>query len=152
MKKIAFVLALALSGLAANAQVKVEPMESVADVFTVVDQMPKYPGGEVAMLNFLKTNIKYPQAAMDCGCQGTVFVTFVVDETGSVVDPKVLRGANCANAVEPKEGEVDCATTARQLSDEALRVIKLMPKWQPGQQNGKPVKVQMNLPVKFVMQ
>lgn len=109
---------------------EVEEME----IFTVVESMPSFPGGEAARIEFLRNNIKYPQMARESGIQGTVYVTFVVEPDGSVTDVRVLRGIG---------GGCD---------EEAVRVIKMMPKWNPGLQRGKPVRVQFNMPIKFTLQ
>lgn len=103
-------------------------------IFAVVEAMPEYPGGDVARMQFLQENIKYPQMARESGIQGTVYVTFVVEPNGSVSDVRVLRGIG---------GGCD---------EEAIRVIQAMPKWIPGKQRGKPVRVQFNMPIKFTLQ
>ncbi len=100
-------------------------------IFTVVESMPSFPGGEAARIQYLNDNIKYPQMARESGIQGRVFVTFVVERNGSVTDVKVLRGIG---------GGCD---------EEAIRVIQNMPKWEPGKQRGKPVRVQFNMPILF---
>jgi TonB family protein len=102
-------------------------------VFLVVESMPDYPGGEEKLYKFLEENIKYPQLAKESGIQGRVFVTFAVEKDGSITNIRVLRGIG---------GGCD---------EEAIRVVKAMPKWIPGRQRGKPVKVQYNLPVKFTL-
>jgi periplasmic protein TonB len=118
------------------APVKVEEEESAeeAQIFMVVESMPEYPGGEPALYQFLSENIKYPQMAKESGIQGRVFVTFVVERDGRVTDVRVLRGIG---------GGCD---------EEAIRVVQSMPKWTPGKQRGKSVRVQYNLPVKFTLQ
>lgn len=105
-----------------------------AEIFTVVESMPKFPGGPGAMNRYLGNNIEYPQMARESGINGRVFVTFVVETDGRVTDIKVLRGIG---------GGCD---------EEAVRVVKNMPKWDPGKQRGKPVRVQFNLPIKFTLQ
>ncbi len=102
-------------------------------VYKVVKKMPSYPGGDDARLKFLAGNIKYPEAAIKNNIQGTVYLTFTVRDDGSVTDVKVLRGIG---------GGCD---------EEALRVVKLMPKWNPGEEKGKPVDVIFNLPIKFAL-
>jgi protein TonB len=104
------------------------------EIFTIVEDMPTFPGGEKAMFEYLSKNTKYPTLAKESGIQGVVYVTFVVEKDGSVSDVKVLRGIG---------GGCD---------EEAVRVVKSMPKWAPGKQRGKPVKVQYNLPYRFVLQ
>jgi TonB family protein len=103
------------------------------DVFTVVEKLPSYPGGDEARAKFLRENIHYPEVAMKNKIQGKVFVTFVVRADGSVTDAKVLRGIGSG------------------CDEEALRVIKMMPKWNPGTEKGVPVNVQFNLPIKFTL-
>jgi len=101
------------------------------EVFMIVDQMASFPGGEEALFNFLRDNIKYPEEAKLKGIEGTVYVSFVVMADGSVQKAKVVRaiGGGC--------------------DEEALRVVNLMPKWTPGEQSGKSVSVQYNLPLSF---
>src|SRR5690554_517603 len=112
-----------------------EVVEDVVEeqIFTIVEQMPSFPGGDAALMKYLGSSIKYPAIAKDAGIQGTVFVTFVVDEKGDVKDVKVLRSLG---------GGTD---------EEAIRVVRNMPKWTPGKQRGKPVKVQYNLPIRFTL-
>ncbi len=104
-----------------------------AEIFTVVEDAPAYPGGDESRIKFLMDNIKYPQMAKESGIQGTVYVTFVVEKNGSVTDVRVLRGIG---------GGCD---------EEAIRVIQAMPSWNPGKQRGKPVRVQFNMPIKFTL-
>lgn len=109
--------------------------ESVAEaeIFTVVEESPSFPGGDEARIRFLTENIKYPQIARESSISGTVYVTFVVEKNGNVTDVRVLRGIG---------GGCD---------EEAVRVIKAMPNWSPGKQRGKPVRVQFNMPIKFTL-
>lgn len=104
------------------------------EIFIVVEDMPTFPGGDEARIRFLAENIRYPQMARESGIQGTVFVTFVVERDGSVTDVRVLRGIG---------GGCD---------EEAVRVIKSMPKWNPGKQRGRAVRVQFNMPIRFTLQ
>lgn len=99
--------------------------------FDVVEQMPEFPGGQIAMLNFLNKNIRYPEAAHKAGIQGRVVATFVVEKDGSISNAKVMR------SIDPL------------LDAEALRVISSMPNWIPGKQDGKPVAVKYTVPVSF---
>jgi periplasmic protein TonB len=101
------------------------------EVFTRVEQMPQFGSGERELLEYLQKNIKYPAIARENGIQGTVVVQFVVDKDGSITIPEVVRGIG---------GGCD---------EEALRVVREMPKWQPGKQQGRPVKVKFTLPVRF---
>jgi Ca-activated chloride channel homolog len=96
-----------------------------------VEQMPSYPGGESVMQKYLIASINYPKSCQDAEISGTVYVQFVVDADGTIKDIKILKSPH------------------KDLSEEAMRVIKAMPKWNPGKSNGKAVKVQYNLPVKF---
>lgn len=100
-------------------------------VYQIVEQMPQYTGGEEAMMKYVSENIKYPQAAKDKNIAGRVFVSFVVEKDGSIGEVKVLRGIG---------GGCD---------EEAVRVIKGMPKWKPGIQKGKPVRVSYMMPINF---
>ena len=110
-----------------------EPEEQA--IFEVVEEMPEFPnGGMAGLMQFLSKNIKYPQIAQENGTQGRVTVQFVVNKDGSIVDAVVLRG------VDPY------------LDKEALRVVNLMPKWKPGKQRGKPVRVRYTVPVMFRLQ
>lgn len=114
----------------------VEEEEEVVEmeIFTVVESMPSFPGGDAARMRYLQENIKYPQMARESGIQGTVYVTFVVETDGSVTDIRILRGIG---------GGCD---------EEAVRVIERMPNWNAGMQRGKPVRVQFNMPIKFTLQ
>lgn len=105
-----------------------------AEIFTVVEQNPEFPGGMVALMKYLGNNIKYPVMAKEAGIQGRVFLNFVVEPNGSISNIKVLRGIG---------GGCD---------EEAQRVVSKMPKWTPGKQRGKAVRVSFNLPVKFTLQ
>ena len=104
------------------------------EIFTVVEDAPGFPGGDEARIKYLQNNIKYPQMARESGIQGTVYVTFVVERDGKVTNVQILRGIG---------GGCD---------EEAIRVIKNMPRWNPGKQRGKPVRVQFNMPIKFTLQ
>lgn len=103
-------------------------------IFTVVEKDPEYPGGMEALYQFLAANLKYPQG--DTECNGKVYVTFVIEKDGTVDNIKILRDP-C-----PKLG----------TGEEVMRVVKLMPKWKPGYVDGKPVRVQYNLPIMFSRQ
>ena len=117
--------------------VEVEVEEEEVDeqeIFTVVEEMPSFPGGMGECMKFLSKNINYPSISQENGVQGRVIVQFVVNTDGSIVDPVVVRG------VDPY------------LDKEALRVIKMMPKWSPGKQRNKPVRVKYTVPVMFRLQ
>ena len=104
------------------------------EIFKIVEEMPSFPGGEAKLMEYVGKNVKYPQIARETGIQGRVFVNFVVEPDGSVSNVTVLRGIG---------GGCD---------EEAMRVVKNMPKWKPGKQRGKPVRVQYMLPVNFRLQ
>jgi len=115
--------------------VEVEEEEVVEqEIFKIVEEMPSYPGGEQKLMEYVAKNIKYPQIARETGIQGRVYVNFVVEPDGSVSNVSVLRGIG---------GGCD---------EEAMRVVKNMPKWKPGKQRGKAVRVQYMLPVNFKLQ
>ena len=97
----------------------------------IISPQPSFPGGSQALVDFLRENTKYPEQALKDSIEGRVVVAFVIDTDGSITKPEVVRG------VHPL------------LDAEALRVVKLMPKWEPGSENGTPVKVRYNLPITF---
>ena len=101
-------------------------------VYSKAEKMPEYPGGQKALTNFVETNISYPQDAVDQNTEGTVYVSFVVDEKGKVVHP-IVSGKSAGNS----------------LDEEAVKVVKQMPAWKPGLVKGKPVKTRLSLPVTF---
>lgn len=113
-----------------------EPAPEPEKVYNIamVEQKPEFPGGESAMYKWLSDHINYPAAAAEEGVQGRVVVEFVVSKTGAIENVRVLRGRHPA------------------LDKEAQRVVKAMPKWQPGRNNGQPVKVTYTLPVSFKLQ
>ena len=114
-----------------------EPPKHVVEetkIFTVVEQMPMFPGGDPALMRYLSSNIHYPTVAAENGVQGRVVVGFVVERDGSITDVNVLR------SVDPS------------LDREAMRVVKSMPRWQPGKQNGSAVRVKYQVPVSFRLQ
>ena len=100
-------------------------------VYQIVEEMPKFPGGEKALMDYVSNNVKYPEEAKNKNIAGRVFVSFVVEKDGSIGEVKVLRGIG---------GGCD---------EEAVRVIKGMPKWKPGMQKGKPVRVSYQIPIYF---
>jgi len=105
-------------------------------VFVIVEDQPEFPGGgQKALLKYLSENVKYPVIAQENGIQGRVICQFVVNKDGSIVDVEVVRSGG-----DPS------------LDKEAIRVIKSMPKWKPGKQRGKPVRVKYTLPVNFKLQ
>ena len=113
----------------------VETKEVEEDVIHVsVEIMPEFPGGSAELLKYLSTHIKYPTMSQEMGSQGRVIVQFVVDKDGSITNPTVVRGVDAY------------------LDKEAIRVISGMPKWKPGVQNGKKVRVKYTVPVVFRLQ
>lgn len=111
-----------------------EPEPEEEEILMIAETMPEFPGGMGALMKYLGKNIKYPTIAQENGVQGRVIVQFVVNKDGSIVDPVVVR------SVDPY------------LDKEALRVIKSMPKWKPGEQQGKKVRVKYTVPVTFRLQ
>ena len=110
-------------------------VDTKEEIFTVVEQMPSFAGGDGELMKFIQKNIVYPAIEKEAGISGTAYVTFVVDKEGKITDVKILRGVS---------GGPNC-------DKEAMRVVKAMPPWKPGKQNGRPVSVQYNLPIKFVL-
>jgi len=108
--------------------------EEESKVFDVVEQMPSFPGGNGALLEYLASHVKYPVVAQENGVQGRVIVSFVVEKDGSITDVRVVR------SVDPS------------LDREAARVVSSMPRWTPGKQNGSAVRVKYNVPVMFKLQ
>lgn len=112
-------------------RVEREPAIDPNEPFTIVEEMPSFPGGQEAWLKYVAKELKYPKEAVENQIQGVVFVTFVVEVDGAISDVKVLRGIRYG------------------CDEEAIRVVKGMPKWTPGKHNGKEVRVQYNLPIRF---
>ena len=104
-------------------------------IFMVVETMPEFPGGQQALFKYLSENVKYPVIAQENGIQGRVICQFVVNKDGAIVDVEVVRSGG-----DPS------------LDKEAVRVIKSMPKWNPGKQRGKAVRVKYTVPVNFRLQ
>lgn len=114
--------------------IEAAPVEAEeAEIFTVVEETPEYPGGDEARMKYLRDNLKYPQLARESGIDGTVYIEFVIETNGSISKPVIKRdiGGGCG--------------------EEALRVVKGMPKWKPGKQRNKPVRTQFVLPIKFIL-
>ncbi|WPQ64882.1 TonB family protein [Chitinophaga sancti] len=115
--------------------VEAPPAPAKEEIFTFVEQPPTFPGGEEALAKFLSKNIHYPRVAQENAISGTVFVQFVVDSEGNIKDVKTVGAAKGGG-----------------LEEEAIRVVKIMPKWKAGKQNGRQVSVQFNLPIRFTLQ
>jgi TonB family protein len=107
--------------------------QDTCHTFYAVEQMPEYPGGTNALLQYIADNIHYPQTAKENNIQGKVFVNFIVDETGQVTNVRVVK------------------TVETLLDAEAVRVIKSLPLWKPGMQKGKTVRVQFTIPINFAL-
>lgn len=122
------------TGPVATGPVVTEEESDEGTVFQVVEQRPEFPGGMEALMKYLSKNIKYPSIALDNGIQGRVLVSFTVNKDGSIVDPEIMK------SVDPS------------LDKEAIRVISTMPKWNPGKQRGKAVRVKYTVPVAFRIQ
>ena len=132
MKKTIIMMLLSVATLTANKVIAAEPVSPEPKVYDVVEKMPSFPGGSEALKEYLKKNTMYPNP--DACITGRVVVVFVVDEKGNVGDVKVAR------SVEPS------------FDAEAVRVVKAMPRWNPGIEKGKAVKVRYTLPVTFRLQ
>ena len=107
-----------------------EPVKE-EEIFVAVEQQPEFPGGTAALMKWLANNVRYPQMALENGISGRVIVKFVVEKDGSVSGVTLVRGVD------------------KDLDREAIRVVKSMPKWQPGKNNGQAVRCYFNLPVNF---
>ena len=114
--------------------VAIEVPDTLGKTYDAVEVMPEFPGGSAELLKYLSTHIKYPTMSQEMGSQGRVIVQFVVDKDGSITSPTVVRGVDAY------------------LDKEAIRVISGMPKWKPGVQNGKKVRVKYTVPVVFRLQ
>lgn len=101
------------------------------ETFQYVEQMPEYPGGTISMDAYIKQTLKYPEAAQKKGTSGKVYIKFVVDIDGTITDASVVRGIS------------------DECDEEALRVVNSMPKWKPGRQRGRPVRVVFTIPINF---
>lgn len=126
LKVALMMLVLLFSFTTSTAQTKKNDME-----YCIVEMMPQYPGGLAAMLKYIRENIKYPEQAMKKGIQGRVTVSFIIEKDGSISNVRPVHSVHSL------------------LDKEAVRMVKSMPKWSPGKNNGKPVRVRYNLPVMF---
>lgn len=111
----------------------VEEESNEPDFFTIVEDMPAFPGGDAALLKFIAEHVEYPPIAKENGITGVVYVSYIVDKDGSIKDVKVVRGADPF------------------LDKEAVRVVKTLKGYKPGKQRGKPVPVQFTIPIRFVL-
>jgi len=133
MKYLAFLIISLLTQYSLNAQEVVvkSDVDKTNQVYTFVEHMPQFPGGDAEMIKYLSKNIKYPKKAKKKGIQGTVYITFVVEIDGTLSGIKVLRGVH------------------KDIDKEAIRAISTMPKWEKGSHRDTPARVQINLPIKF---
>ena len=111
-----------------------EEERETGEVFMIVEEMPEFPGGQAALQKYLASSVKYPVIAQENGIQGRVYVQFVISAKGEVTNATVLRGVDSS------------------LDKEALRVVENMPKWKPGKQRNRPVRVSYTVPINFVLQ
>lgn len=141
MKKVKFIIVLFLAvsvscfGQKNENRGTIKVVKDTA-IYTKVDVMPEFVGGNAALFKFIQSNVRYPQSAKERGARGICFITFAVNTDGSLSNIFILKGAS---------GCPECDL-------EALRVINRMPKWTPGKNNGETVRVQYNLPIKFTLQ
>jgi TonB family protein len=143
MKNIFLLFVLLLISIVSNAQVQdseqlIQQPKAVEEspqeeTFVIVEKMPEFPGGPAALMQYLNSKIKYPEECRKMGVEGKVFVKFIVDATGNIINVQVLRGI------------VD----GKLLEKEAIRVVESMPNWKPGTQGGKAVSVYFTLPISF---
>lgn len=129
MKQLSLFFCLLLSGIATAQHAAKEDNTIV----TIADQMPAFPGGEKAKAAYFQQNMSYPQIEKTYGVQGIAFVTFVVEKDGSISNVRCIKPVK----------------TGPHLNKEAIRLVKAMPKWTPGLQRNKPVRVQYIMPIKF---
>ena len=109
-------------------------IEAMDSVYIFVQEMPEFPGGLKAMYHFMGDNIKYPTVSAEAGSQGQAYVNFTIEKNGKITDVKILGGS-----------------ADKRCKKEAVRVVESMPKWKPGEQRGKRVRVSYTLPVRFVL-
>lgn len=130
MKKLLFILLLILPFIGFSQETP-ERDTTKEVIFTYVEDQPEFPDGNDAMMKYLNKSIRYPSDALEKKVQGIVYVNFVVSEIGEITKAKVIRGIS------------------ESIDKEALRVVNEMPTWKPGTQNGKAVKVSLNIPINF---
>ncbi|WP_088655667.1 energy transducer TonB [Geofilum rhodophaeum] len=111
-----------------------EETRDEGEIFMIVEEMPEFPGGNEALQKYLAQSVRYPVIAQENGIQGRVYIQFVINQNGEVTNATILRG------VDPS------------LDREALRVVEAMPKWKPGKQRNRPVRVSYTVPINFVLQ
>ncbi len=118
-----------------------------------IQQIAEFPGGDGALYKFLSKNVYYPQQAKEIGLQGKVFLSFVIDKNGDVIDVTLYKGMRVPTSINGKyltEEEIAVyKTAAKAMDDESLRVVKMMPKWSPAKLDNKPVKIRFILPISY---
>lgn len=136
MKRVLLILALLFTYVMVNAQSNSGSKEKTSNekIYDVVEMPPSFPGGQAALLAWIASHVNYPQKAMESRIEGRVIVGFVIECDGSVSQAKILHGVDSL------------------FNKEAIRVVMGMPKWTPGRQNGKNVRVKYNVPVNFRLQ
>lgn len=150
----AIVLVAGTARTIANEQPLVEIEQQGERVFDICEQMPSFPGGDAKLMEFLMRNVKYPEQAEEYGVQGRVKVQFIVEKDGSISKPKVVETSQDANdpqvvVTKATVSEKDYKAGVQALKDEAIRVVKAMPKWTPGKQRGKSVRAKYTIPVTY---
>jgi len=126
MKKLLLILLIPMIGFGQDSAKSFDD-----EFFMVVENMPEFPGGDLGLMKYIKKNVNYPKIAKEYNITGKVYISFIVDKTGSVTNVKVVRGVD------------------KNLDAEAVRVIKSLPKYKPGKQRGKAVRVMFTIPIKF---
>jgi len=115
-----------------DVEIEVEE-EDDEEFFMVVENMPEFPGGDLGLMKYIQKNVKYPAIAKEYNITGKVYVSFIVDKKGSVTNVKIVRGVD------------------KNLDAEAMRVVKSLPKYKPGKQRGKSVRVMFTIPINFTL-
>ena len=111
----------------------IEIEEDDEEFFMVVENMPEFPGGDLGLMKFIQKNVRYPAIAKEYNITGKVYVSFIVDKQGNVTNVKIVRGVD------------------KNLDAEAVRVVSSLPKYKPGKQRGKPVRVMFTIPINFTL-
>ena len=103
----------------------------ITDIYSYVEEMPQFPGGDEAKLKFLQENLKFPKSTLNNGIRGTIYISFVVEKDGNISNIRILRGLQ------------------QEIDEEVMRVVQSFPKWKPGKQRGRNVRVNFNMPIKI---
>ena len=125
---------LVAGGIQAQEENKSVAAEKTEKVYQAVEKMPEFPGGTKRLMSWLQQNIQYPKESLKQGKQGRVIITFVINKDGKAVEPSIVR------SVDPY------------IDKEAIRLVHRMPKWEPGEEKGEPVRVKFTLPIQFRLQ